>query len=302
MGEEMILTLNTWAVNAGMDAESTVKVFDDLERVFDDNEVPPGRRAVQTFAGPDFGLADKVRTEAGNHNIRYVIGTGFRPNSHEITVADGYDAAVAEINVLAAWTLQATPEGTDAIISGPTHAAWGKNLVGGHMYDSKSQELFVRGMKEVAQANPRVNFALEILNRGESYVLTTSEEGIYLLEQVNEPNVGFNYDVIHVARMKGAKNVLPDLKAVIASGIPIYDVHFCEDDRLEWGRGAMGAMQQDFLAELAASGYNRGVLPELFEPGLDEVVGIANPRDGSQQDFKAVMNRSAAYLWKDLNK
>ena len=298
----MKLVLNTWHFNAGMNKDNAGEVFDTMDRVFDENEIPSELRGATTFAVPgDLELADIIRGQVENRNYGTITYTGFNPKGPEIVTEDGHKDAIYLMNQFGEFTLQGTPEGMEPILSGPSHTSHLTKIIGGTLLDPETQQYLVSGLKEVAQANPKVTFAFETLQRGESYVLSTNEDAVYILKKVEEPNVGINYDIVHVRKMKGPDNVVPDLKWVLDQGIPINDVHVCEDDRLEFGRGDMGAILPQVLSLLHGAGYKKGVLPEGFESGMDGLVGITE-RDATQQDYVAVASRGIGFVYKEMQK
>jgi D-psicose/D-tagatose/L-ribulose 3-epimerase len=111
-------------------------------------------------------------------------------------------------------------------VTGVTYSPWG--FVQSKEKGKQHITNIIESMKEVADyaKSANVNVYLEILNRFESYVINTIDEGIELISEIQRNNVGLHFDTFHAhIEEKDVYN------AIVKGGKSIKHVHFSENDR-----------------------------------------------------------------------
>ena len=125
-------------------------------------------------------------------------------------------------------------------------------------------KLMVEGVREVAARAESLGLrvAMELLNRYESHLLNTTEQGLRFIDQVALPNVGLNLDAYHMNIEE------PNLEgAVRAAGSHLFLFHAADSNRQSVGRG-----HTDFASlihALNAIAYAGPIILECPAPGPD---------------------------------
>jgi D-psicose/D-tagatose/L-ribulose 3-epimerase len=124
----------------------------------------------------------------------------------------------------------------------------------------------VGGLRECAQyaAERDVGFAIESLNRFETDLVNTVEQGVRLCEDIGAANVGLLLDTFH---MNIEERSLGD--AIRAAGPLLRNFHACENDRGAPGSGHVP--WDEVAAALADIGYDGQVVIESFTPEIVEI-------------------------------
>jgi D-psicose/D-tagatose/L-ribulose 3-epimerase len=110
-----------------------------------------------------------------------------------------------------------------------------KNLPpGAAFYRDKLFERGVNAVREAAKtaADYGVTLTVEIVNRFESVILNTAEEGVSFIKAVDNPAAGLHLDTFH---MNIEEDDLPE--AIRTAGKYLKHVHFCENNRKLPGNG-----------------------------------------------------------------
>jgi sugar phosphate isomerase/epimerase len=122
----------------------------------------------------------------------------------------------------------------------------------------------VEGVRHVATRAQGLGLrvAIELLNRYESHLLNTAEQGIRFIDQVGMPNVGLNLDAYHMNIEE------PNLEAAVrAAGSRLFLFHAADSNRQSVGRG-----HTDFASlihTLGAIDYDGPIILECPAPGPD---------------------------------
>jgi len=121
------------------------------------------------------------------------------------------------------------------------------------------EELFDRAagsLREVAKTADEygVTLAAEVVNRFESPILNTAEEGVRFVKAIDNPSVGLHLDTFH---MNIEEDDLP--AAIYQTGKYLKHIHFCENNRKLPGRGHI-----DW----------EGVVKALNDTGYDDTIVI----------------------------
>lgn len=142
-------------------------------------------------------------------------------------------------------------------LSGVIHSPWGL-VMRKDEADGRIGRI-IDSLRAIADYAERHGIAinLEVLNRFESYVFNTIEEGVGFLKRVNRKNVRLHFDTFHAHIEE--KSVLHALKR---GGQHIGHVHFSENDR---GIPLTGQVHWDEVYEgLTAIGYDGWICLESF--------------------------------------
>jgi D-psicose/D-tagatose/L-ribulose 3-epimerase len=113
-----------------------------------------------------------------------------------------------------------------------------------------------------------VTFAIEPLNRFETFFLNTAADGAALCDAVNHPRIGLLIDTFHSNIEE--KNVAD---AYRIAGRHLRHVHTCENDRGTPGSGHVP--WADVFAALKETGYDGWLTIESFGFNLPEISGAA---------------------------
>ncbi len=129
--------------------------------------------------------------------------------------------------------------------------------------------LLTEGVNTISEraASLHLRVGLELLNRYESHLLNSVEQGLRLLEEIGQPNVGLHLDSYH---MNIEEANLP--AAVRAAGSRLVLFHAADSNRQAVGRGHI-----DFAAlirALAEASYTGPIILECPGPGPDPFMAV----------------------------
>ncbi|MDG0808188.1 sugar phosphate isomerase/epimerase family protein [Cohnella rhizosphaerae] len=152
------------------------------------------------------------------------------------------------------------------LVSGPMYSATGKTRL--LSPDEKKQQWAwtVEHLKIAADyAGQRgVRLAIEPLNRYETDLINTVEQGLELLEKVGQSNLGFLLDTFHMNLEE--KNIAD---AIRLAGKHIFNFHTCENDRAIPGTGHIPWEQTaEALRDVNYDGY---IVIEAFTTEIKEI-------------------------------
>jgi D-psicose/D-tagatose/L-ribulose 3-epimerase len=151
-------------------------------------------------------------------------------------------------------------------VIGPMYSATGKARLLPEKERERQRNWAAEGLREVADyAGERgVGLAMEPLNRFETDMVNTVEQGLDLCERIGRDNVGLLLDTFH---MNIEEKSIPD--AIRASGGRVRHFHACENDR---GAPGSGHVEWDGVLEaLSDVGYDGMVVIESFTPEIQEI-------------------------------
>jgi len=161
-------------------------------------------------------------------------------------------------------------------VCGPAYSAVGKER---RPDDARPAERarVVDGLKEAAEraAGYGVLLALEPLNRYETDLVNTAEQGVELCDEIGADNVGLLLDTYHLNIEE--KSVGDALRL---AGDRLFHVHACENDRGTPGTGHVP--WDEVFAALRDAGYDRQLVIESFTPLVKEIaraVSLWRPLD-----------------------
>ncbi len=156
-------------------------------------------------------------------------------------------------------------------VVGPMYSATGKTRLLPEGEREQQRRFAVDGLRAVAEyAGERsVALAVEPLNRFETDLVNTVEQGLELCDRIGLPNIGLLLDTFH---MNVEERSIP--AAIRAAGDRLLHVHACENDR-----GAPGSGHVDWsgVAEaLEAVAYGGSVVIESFTPQVEQIARAAS--------------------------
>ena len=164
------------------------------------------------------------------------------------------------------WMIDAAAElGSEKVI-GPMYSAVGKPRLEDEVDRQVEWKLAVKELKEACQyaAGKGVKLAFEPLNRFETDIVNVVEQGLKLIEDVGEPNIGFHLDTFHMHLEEKDSGA-----AIRAAGDRLFHLHACENDR-----GVPGTGQVDWegvFGALKEIGYDGDVVIESFTPEVKSI-------------------------------
>jgi len=151
-------------------------------------------------------------------------------------------------------------------VAGPMYSATGKARLLPEDERERQRRWAAEGLREAAEyAGERgVGLAIEPLNRFETDLVNTVDQGLDLCERIGHDNVGLLLDTFH---MNIEEKSIPD--AIREAGPRLRHFHACENDR-----GAPGSGHVEWDAVLGAVrevGFDGQVVIESFTPEIQEI-------------------------------
>lgn len=212
---------------------------------------------------PDRVTPAKVRQAAEAAGVRILVCGAFGPDrdvSHEQSQyrQKGIDYLKRCIDIAA--------EVGSPLVAGPMYSATGKTRLLSE--EEREQQRFwaVEGLYQVGKyaASNGVDLAIEPLNRFETDLINTVEQGLDLCERVGLNNVGLLLDTFHMHIEEK-----DTAEALRAAGPRLRHFHACENDRGTPGSGQV-AWNGIFTA-LHDINYQGPIVIESFTPTIKEI-------------------------------
>ncbi|MBB5755170.1 sugar phosphate isomerase/epimerase family protein [Prosthecomicrobium pneumaticum] len=171
------------------------------------------------------------------------------------------------------------------IVVGPMYSAVGRTRMAEPDERRAQRTLAADSIRKAADhaAARGVRLGIEPLNRFETDLVNTVEQGVGLVEEIGRDNVGLLLDTFH---MNIEEKDLP--AALRRAGRHIFEFHACSSDR-----GTPGEDHLDWTgiaAALADAGYDGAVVIEAFTPKIKEIaraVSIWRPLAESEDALAA---------------
>lgn len=136
-----------------------------------------------------------------------------------------------------------------------------------------------------------ITLALEPINRYESYVLTSADEVLQLIAEMDLDNIGLMLDTFHM-NIEESNFFRP----VIQAGEKLKYLHITESDRGMLGEG--NVRWDDLFKALATINYTGPLVLENFSSHLTELVGPTSLWRPSKYDPEALAKGSLAFMQK----
>ncbi|MGH3088086.1 MAG: sugar phosphate isomerase/epimerase family protein [Rubrobacteraceae bacterium] len=151
-------------------------------------------------------------------------------------------------------------------VIGPMYSATGKARLLPEREREQQRRWATESLREAAEyAGERgVGLAMEPLNRFETDMVNTVEQGLDLCERIDSGNVGLLLDSFH---MNIEEKSMPD--AIRAARDRVFHFHACENDRGAPGSGHVE--WEDVFEALTDVGYDGMIVIESFTPEIKEI-------------------------------
>ena len=152
------------------------------------------------------------------------------------------------------------------IVVGPMYSAVGKTRLLGQAERSAQRTLAADNIRKAADhaAKQGVRLGIEPLNRFETDLINTVDQGMTLLDEIDRPNVGFLLDTFH---MNIEEKDIP--KAIARARGRIVEFHACSSDRGTPGEDHLP--WPNIVRALRDGGYDGPVVIEAFTPEIKEI-------------------------------
>jgi D-psicose/D-tagatose/L-ribulose 3-epimerase len=153
-----------------------------------------------------------------------------------------------------------------ALVAGPMYSATGKTRQLPAEARREQRTLAAAGIREAADyaAQCGVGLAIEPLNRYETDLVNTVQQGVDLCEEVGRDNVGLLLDTFHMNIEE--KSIAEALRL---GGERLLELHACENDRGTPGSGHVE--WPDVFDTLVEVGFEGLVGIESFTPEIEEI-------------------------------
>jgi D-psicose/D-tagatose/L-ribulose 3-epimerase len=232
--------------------------------------------------------AEAVRRAADDAGVTIAVCGAFGPNrdvSHEESSRRrlGIDYLKTCIDLAAA-------VGAPNVI-GPMYSATGKTRLLPYAEREQQRTWAADSLREVGgyAAAWGVGLAIEPLNRFETDLVNTVEQGLDLCERIGLDNVGLLLDTFH---MNIEEKSIPG--AITAASARLRHFHACENDRGAPGSGHVE--WDDVFAALAGTGYDGLVVIESFTPEIQEIARAVSTWRPVAQSGDALARDGLAFL------
>ena len=186
------------------------------------------------------------------------------PPGRDLAISD--DAAVEATQYYLRYCVDVAQRVGSGVVAGPMYAAVGRLWRTDDAERRATIERVATGLRPVAEhaAERGVKLAVEPLNRYETSLINTVDQGLELVESVGHDAVGLLLDTFHMNIEE------KDTGAAIArAGDRVLHFHTCENDRGAPGSG--GVRWDEVFGALAAIGYDRMLVIEAFTPEIEEI-------------------------------
>ena len=164
------------------------------------------------------------------------------------------------------WMIDAAAELDAGPVIGPMYSAVGKARLEDPADREREWQLAVSGLKEMCKyaAERGVRLAFEPLNRFETDMVNVVEQGLKLIAEVGEPNLGLHLDTFHMHLEEK-----DSAAAIRKAGDRVFHVHACENDRGVPGTGQVN--WEGVFQALSEINYQGKVSIESFTPKVKSI-------------------------------
>jgi D-psicose/D-tagatose/L-ribulose 3-epimerase len=169
------------------------------------------------------------------------------------------------------WMIDAAAEMETGLVLGPMYSAVGKTRLEDPADREQEWQLAVSGLKAICKhaAERGVRVAFEPLNRFETDMVNVVEQGLKLIADVGEPNLGLHLDTFHMHLEEKDPGA-----AIRQAGDRVFHVHACENDRGVPGTGQVN--WESIFQALHEINYQGLVSIESFTPEVKSIARAVN--------------------------
>lgn len=177
------------------------------------------------------------------------------------------------------------------LVSGPMYAATGQARLLERAQREAQWERAVSGLREVGMYSETVGvrLAVEPLNRFETDLVNTVEQGLRLCADIGLDNVGLMLDTFH---MNIEEKSVPE--AILTAGPRLFNFQASENDRGTPGSGHIPWTEA--VDALRRIGYPGGVVVESFLPTVKEIARAVSMWRPVASSMDALAADAATYL------
>ena len=169
------------------------------------------------------------------------------------------------------WMIDAAAEMDTGLVTGPMYSAVGKARLEDPIDREREWQLAVSGLEAMCKhaAERDVRLAFEPLNRFETDMVNVVEQGLQLIADVGEPNLGLHIDTFHMHLEEK-----DPAAAIRKAGDRVFHVHACENDRGVPGTGQVNWVS--IFQALSEINYQGIVSIESFTPEVKSIARAVN--------------------------
>jgi D-psicose/D-tagatose/L-ribulose 3-epimerase len=180
-------------------------------------------------------------------------------------------------------------------VAGPMYSATGKTRLLPKEERDRQRKWAAESLRRVADyaGERNVSLAVEPLNRFETDLVNTVEQGLELFEMIGSGNVGFMLDTFHMNIEE--KHVG---EAIRAAGDKVFHFQVSENDRGTPGSGHV-PWTETFEA-LRSIGYQGSIVIESFLPTVEEIARAVSLWRPVAPSMDALARDGLAFLQKEL--
>ena len=216
--------------------------------------------AVESSALIELNILKSALQQKG---IKAIMCGVFGPGRN-LSSLEAEDRANAESYIK--WMIDAAAELDAGPVIGPMYSAVGKARLEDPADRERVWQLAVSGLKAMCKyaAERDVRLAFEPLNRFETDMVNVVEQGLKLIAEVGEPNLGLHIDTFHM-HLEEKDSAASIRKA----GDHVFHVHACENDRGIPGTGQVN--WESIFKALSEIHYQGIVSIESFTPEVKSI-------------------------------
>ncbi len=232
------------------------------------------------FEDPTLIDIDALGQHAATLGLEVLVCGAYGPGRNLVSAAAAERAATAAyVRAL----IDAAARLGSSVVGGPAYGAVGKTPAADPAARQRERDLAAAELRPLAAyAGERgVRLALEPLNRFETDLINTVEQGLALVEAVGSPHIGLHLDTFHMHLEER-----DSAAAIRRAGERLFHFHACENDRGTPGQGQVA--WPAVAAALADVGYDGPVVIESFTPEVKSIaraVCIWRDLAGSQDEL-----------------
>jgi D-psicose/D-tagatose/L-ribulose 3-epimerase len=228
--------------------------------------------------------AEAVAAAALRAGVGVSVCGAFGPD-RDLASAD--PAPVANALAYIAWLAELAQAVGSPHVCGPMYSAVGKARLEDPGDRAAERARAVENLKRAADhaAAHGVRLAIEPLNRYETDMVNTVEQGLELCDEIGAENAGLLLDTYHMNIEE--KSLAQAIRMAGRAG-RIFHFHSCENDRGTPGTGHVP--WDDVFAALTEVGYEHQIVIESFTPRVKEIaraVSLWRPLDADGDDLAA---------------
>jgi D-psicose/D-tagatose/L-ribulose 3-epimerase len=238
----------------------------------------------------DPDLVDLMALKAAltEHEMGVVVCGAFGPDRNISSLDPGVRDTAREYLY---WLIDAAEFLGSENVIGPMYSAVGKPRLESAADRETEWGFAVSELKAACQyaAKKGVKLAFEPLNRFETDLVNIVEQGMKLIADVGEPNIGLHIDTFHMHLEEK-----DSAAAIRLGGNRIFHVHACENDRGVPGTGQVA--WNSVMEALKEIGYDGNLVIESFTPEVKSIARAVCIWREIAPDQESIVREGTAFL------